>query len=194
MEFQSYFSKTKIYVDYQQMTVNIVCYTLFLNHLSAFKRHSKSVTAFFLNSSDIKGEKIIIRGGGNVKGGPERPERKRWATNCPTWVGGSYSPNVENTFKVQLLLEVTVKILFSSSSCSLHICFTEKEKMFIMVSNESLRHQCLKCLLISPPTDVRLTVGKATALDVSIQDLVCQADVCKLRTNERMKETVCGWT
>lgn len=46
-----------------------------------------------------------------------------------------------------------------------------------MVSNASLRHQYLECLLISPRTDVCLAVGKAAALDVSIQDLVFQANV-----------------
>lgn len=42
-----------------------------------------------------------------------------------------------------------------------------------MVSNASLRHRGLECLLISPRIDLCLSVGKAAALEVSIQDLVC---------------------
>lgn len=68
-----------------------------------------------------------------------------------------------------------------------------------MASNASLRHPCLKCLLISPPIGVCLTEGKAAALDVSIQDLGCRPmsaslSTCELWTNERMKDTHCGWT
>lgn len=74
MEFQSSSSKTKIYVDYQQMTRNIVCYILFLNYLSAFKRHFQSVTFFSLNFSDIKWEKIIVLWGKDQRDLEERGE------------------------------------------------------------------------------------------------------------------------
>lgn len=53
--------------------------------------------------------------------------------------------------------------------------------MFIMVSNASPRHQCIKCLLISPHLLRSVSGGGVgAALDVSTQYLMCLAHVLLL--------------
>lgn len=45
-------------------------------------------------------------------------------------VGGSHSPSVKNTFKVQLSLEVTVKMLLFSCSCSFILALLKKKNVY----------------------------------------------------------------
>lgn len=118
MGFRSYSSKTEIYIDDQQMTINIVCYNLFLNYLCVFKRNSKSVTFFSLNLSGIKPEIFFFfftRARTRETSKEEEKEITQLEWNCNLHKGteGFLESKCWNTFKVQLLLEVTVKILLS---------------------------------------------------------------------------------
>lgn len=88
----------------------------FIFKRSAFKRHSKSVTSFSLKLKWHKTRDhfpVGARTRETLKGkvGRKWPYFRKTVIYIKG-VGDSSSPSVENTFKVQWLLEVTVKILF----------------------------------------------------------------------------------
>lgn len=101
------------------------------------------------------------------------------------------------------VLKTLLKCSYYGSDCEntlllvqllLRICFTVKKEKCLLWLCASPRHQCIKCLLISPHLLRSVSgIGVGAALDVSTQYLMCLAHVLLLFLLNHEQMTARQW-